>query len=72
MQKNNEICISETQKMSVWTPRAAVTLLLYITIILYTDITAVYMFPYVHIIYCTVYLCDIFFAGVNYYFIAVM
>ena len=34
MQKSNEICISETQKMSVWTPRSAgVTLLLYITII---------------------------------------
>ena len=34
MQKSNEICISETQTMSVWTPRSAgVTLLLYITII---------------------------------------
>ena len=34
MQKNNEICISETQKMSVWTPPStAVTLLLYIIII---------------------------------------
>ena len=40
---------------------------------MFTDISAVYMFRYVHIhVYCTVYLCDIFFAGVNYYFIAVM
>ena len=39
---------------------------------MFTYIAAVYMFPYVQIIYCTVYLCDIFFVGVNYYVIAVL